>query len=72
MATMPPSCVFCRRCWPVVPPLLVADTTFSPSTMTMYFWSGANGALSNGSVKLVVVALAFGRQLPSPGAAPSG
>ena len=32
----------------------------------MYFWSGVNGALSSGSVKLVVVALAFGRQLLSP------
>ena len=31
-----------------------------------------NGALSNGSVKLVVVAAAFGRQVASPGAAPSG
>jgi hypothetical protein len=38
----------------------------------MYFWSGAKGALSTGSVKLVVVALALGRQLPSPDAVPSG
>ena len=34
--------------------------------------AAANGALSNGSVKLVVVAVAFGRQVASPGAAPSG
>ena len=34
--------------------------------------AAANGALSSGSVKLVVVALAFGRQVASPGAAPSG
>ena len=42
----------------------------------MYFCSGvaaaANGALSCGSVKLVVVALAFGRQVDNPGPAPSG
>ena len=44
--------------------------------MHMYFCSGvaaaSNGALSPGSVKLVVVAVALGRQVDSPGPAPSG
>ena len=52
----------------------MAKTTLSPSIMLMYGLrpAASNGALSNGSVKLVVVALAFGLQDPSPGAAPSG
>ena len=44
--------------------------------MHMYFCSGVaaalNGAVSSGSVKLVVVAVALGRQVASPGPAPSG
>ena len=68
-ATMPPSCVS----WP---PLLLlcrdAVTRLRPSTITMYCCSGVNGALSNGSVKSVVVAAAAGRQVASPCAAPSG
>ena len=44
--------------------------------MHMYFCSGvaaaANGAVSSGSVKVFVVAAAFGRQVVSPGPAPSG
>ena len=47
-----------------------------PSIITMYFCScvaaALKGALSAGSVKLVVVAVALGRQLARPGAAPSG
>jgi hypothetical protein len=66
IATMPPSWVFCPD----------GVTRFRPSIMHMYFCSGVaaalNGALSEGSVKLVVVALAFGRQFVSPGLAPSG
>ena len=67
--TRPPSGVF----WPllvVVPP--ATDTRFRPSTITMYFCSGANGALSAGSVKVVVVAGAAGRHRASPGYVPSG
>ncbi len=71
-ATMPPSCVFCPPWLPVESFPDVAVTQFTPSTMTMYFCSGVKGALSTGSVKLVVVALAFGRQLARPGAVPSG
>ena len=69
---MPPSCVFCPPWLPVVSCPFVAVTQFTPSTITMYFWSGENGALSTGRVKLVVVALAFGRQLASPDAVPRG
>ena len=52
----------------------MANTTLSPSIMLMYGLrpAASNGALSKGSVKFVVVAPAFGRQDPSPGAAPSG
>ena len=65
-ATSPPSWVF----WPD------GVTRLRPSIMHMYFCSGvaaaANGALSPGSVKLVVVAEALGRQVPSPGPHPRG
>jgi hypothetical protein len=71
MTAMPPSCVFWPLFWLDV---RVANTTLSPSIMLMYGLrpAASNGALSNGSVKLVVVAEAFGLQDPSPGAAPSG
>ena len=63
---MPPSCVFCPE----------EVTRLRPSIMHMYFCSGVaaalNGAVSSGSVKLVVVAVAVGRQVVSPGPAPSG
>ena len=69
IAQKPPSCVF----WPPAGSLPVPDAMrFTPSPITMYCWTGANGALSTGSVKLVVVAVAAGRQLVSPGFAPSG
>ena len=71
MTAMPPSCVF----WPLLAlEFRVANTMLSPSIMFMYGLrpAASNGALSNGSVKFVVVALAFGRQVAKPGAAPSG
>ena len=40
--------------------------------MTIFDCSGAKGALSTGSVKAVVVAVAGGRHVDRPGAAPSG
>ena len=65
-ATRPPSWVFCPE----------GVTTLRPSIMHMYFCSGVadalNGADSSGNVKLVVVAEAFGRHVPSPGPQPSG
>jgi hypothetical protein len=59
--------------WPELPlESRVANTVFRPSIIDMYDCSGANGALSSGSVKLVVVAVALGRQFVRPGLAPSG
>ena len=55
-----------------VPAALEAVTMLRPSIITIFDCSGVNGALSAGSVKLVVVAVAAGRQVPRPGAAPSG
>lgn len=43
-----------------------------PSIITIFEFSGANGALSGGSVNDVVVAVAAGRQVERPGAAPNG
>ena len=56
-ATMPPSCV----CAPALPPPFRAVTTCSPSIITIFDCSGANGALLEGSVKLLVVPVSAGR-----------
>ena len=55
---MPPSWVWA----PELPPPLRAVTMCSPSIITIFDCSGANGALLEGSVKLLVVPVPAGRQ----------